>query len=81
MIESLICKQCPRCQADRRYWHEAGVFLVTQTEEDSSSGGFAQAAAVVCPDCGHIEFYSRSAELLKDLPRAEVPRTDGPPAG
>lgn len=33
----------------------------------------AQAAAVICPDCGLIEFYSANAPLLKQIPQAQVP--------
>ncbi|MGI9101249.1 MAG: hypothetical protein ACR2IF_02280 [Terriglobales bacterium] len=56
------------------------MFLVTENKEESSAGGFAQAAAVVCPDCGLIEFYSGHADLLRELPEAQVPHTEGPPA-
>lgn len=83
MIENLVLKNCPKCQSGQRYWHASGVFLVTQSKEESSSGGFAQAAAVVCPDCGLIEFYANNARLLNDLPQAQVPTMvpEGPPAG
>ncbi len=83
MIETLVLKNCPKCQSSKRYWHAAGVFLVTQSKEESSSGGFAQAAAVVCPDCGLIEFYANNSRLLNELPQAQVPTIapEGPPAG
>ncbi len=73
MIETLLLKRCPRCQSDDRYWHEAGVFLVTSSETDHGHGGMAQAAAVICPNCGLIEFYSANAPLLKEIPKAQVP--------
>lgn len=73
MTENQVWKNCPRCQSADRYWHDAGIFLVTQNDPEHSSGGFAQAAAVVCPKCGLIEFYSANAALLKELPQAEVP--------
>jgi hypothetical protein len=73
VIESLILKRCPRCQGDERYWHEAGVFLVTSSDSDHGHGGMAQAAAVVCPDCGLIEFYGANSPILKDLPQSQVP--------
>ena len=73
MLENLILKNCPKCQSRKRYWHQAGVFLVTQAQEESGSGGFAQAAAVICPECGFIEFYAQNAQLLNELPEAEVP--------
>jgi predicted nucleic-acid-binding Zn-ribbon protein len=66
-------KSCPKCQGENRYWHRAGVFLVTEPHDRSSNGGFAPSAVVVCPECGFIEFYATSAALLKDLPEAEVP--------
>ena len=83
MIEQLALKNCPKCQSGNRYWHQSGVFLVTETKQESSSGGFAQAAAVVCPDCGLIEFYAHNARLLNELPQAQVPTMapEGPPAG
>ncbi len=81
LIETLILKNCPKCQSSNRYWHQAGVFLVTEAKEPSSAGGFAQAAAVVCPDCGFIEFYAHHAPLLNELPEAQVPTgaLDTPP--
>ncbi len=57
------------------------MFLVTESKDESNAGGFAQAAAVVCPDCGLIEFYSQHADLLQELPEAQVPHSEGPPAG
>ncbi len=73
MIEQLALKNCPKCHAGNRYWHKAGVFLVTDSRQDSTNGGFAPSAVVVCPDCGLIEFYAQTAELLKNLPEAQVP--------
>ena len=73
MLDSLILKNCPRCQSAHRYWHDAGVFLVTDPSSENASGGMAQSAAVICPDCGLIEFYSPDAKLLAELPRAQVP--------
>lgn len=77
MLEFLIQKNCPRCQATNRYWHDAGIFLVTSSASENASGGMAQAAAVICPDCGLIEFYSPEAAVLKELPRAQVPTEPG----
>jgi predicted nucleic-acid-binding Zn-ribbon protein len=76
LIETLVQKNCPKCQSDKRYWHAAGVFLVTD-DKQRDAGGFAQAAAVVCPDCGLIEFYTHTAGVLKHLPEATVPTGPG----
>ncbi len=73
MIEGLVLKQCPRCQSDERFWHEAGIFLVTSSGSDHGHGGYAQAAAVVCPNCGLIEFYGVNSPVLKELPQMQVP--------
>ena len=73
MLDSLILKNCPRCQSANRYWHDAGIFLVTDPTSGHASGGMAQAAAVLCPDCGLIEFYSPGAKILSDLPQAQIP--------
>ena len=72
MLDALILKPCPKCRSDRRYWHQAGVFLVTNPSPENSSGGMAPSAAVVCPECGYIEFYARTAEILKHIPEAQV---------
>ncbi len=73
MIDGLILATCPKCHAANRYWHKAGVFLVTGVEGQGGAGGFAPAATVVCPECGLIEFYAQSAALLQHLPEAQVP--------
>ena len=72
MLETLLQKNCPRCQSPQRYWHDAGIFLVTESVPENASGGMAQAAAVICSGCGLIEFYSPDAALLRELPRAQV---------
>ena len=72
MLDALILKNCPKCRGDKRYWHKAGVFLVTDDAPEKSSGGMAPSAAVVCPACGYIEFYAQTAELLQQLPEAQV---------
>lgn len=72
MLENLVLKNCPKCHSDKRYWHKAGVFLVTGAAEAHSNGGMAPAAAVVCPECGFIEFYAQTAELLENIPEARV---------
>ena len=48
------------------------MFLVTNPTPENSAGGMAPAAAVVCPDCGFIEFYAETAEFLQQLPQANV---------
>jgi predicted nucleic-acid-binding Zn-ribbon protein len=73
VIEGLVLKRCPRCQSDERFWHEAGIFLVTSNSSEHGHGGYAQAAAVVCPNCGLIEFYGAHSPLLKELPQMQVP--------
>lgn len=72
MLEALVLKNCPKCGSDKRYWHKAGVFLVTNPATDGSSGGMAPSAAIVCPECGFIEFYAQTAELLQHIPEASV---------
>ncbi|MGH9522976.1 MAG: hypothetical protein ACRD3E_10630 [Terriglobales bacterium] len=72
MLDALILKPCPKCRGDKRYWHRAGVFLVTNPTPENSSGGMAPAATVICPDCGYIEFYAETAEILKSIPEALV---------
>ena len=72
MLEALILKNCPKCRSDKRYWHRAGVFLVTNPSAENSSGGMAPSAAIVCPECGFIEFYAQTAEILQQLPEAQV---------
>ena len=66
-------QNCPKCRSDQRYWHRAGVFLVTNPVPETSSGGMAPSAAVVCPACGYIEFYAETAEILQHIPEAQVP--------
>jgi len=72
LLEQLVLKNCPKCHSDKRYWHKAGVFLVTSPEPQKESGGMAPAAAVVCPECGFIEFYAQTAEILQQVPEALV---------
>lgn len=73
MIEQLLARNCPKCQSTGRYWHQAGVFLVAETTADNATGGFVRSAAVVCPECGLIEFYTADSALLQELPQAQVP--------
>jgi predicted nucleic-acid-binding Zn-ribbon protein len=72
LLEQLVLKNCPKCHSDKRYWHKAGVFLVTNPMAENSSGGMAPSAAVVCPECGYIEFYAQTAEILQQIPEALV---------
>ncbi len=72
MLEALVLRNCPKCHSDKRYWHRAGVFLVTDPSPEGGGGGMAPSAAVVCPDCGFLEFYAETAEILKVLPEAAV---------
>lgn len=72
MLETLVLKNCPKCRSEKRYWHKAGVFLVTNPSPEQESGGMAPSAAVVCPECGFIEFYAQTADILQHIPEAHV---------
>ena len=48
------------------------MFLVTNPTPENSSGGMAPSAAIVCSECGFIEFYAQTAEILKHIPEALV---------